>query len=397
MTAQERSTVRPVDASRALIGAAIALAAFVAFYACARLYDSGRGDFFYLADAFLHGRTWLDHALGAQDVIRIDGRVYVPFGPFPAVALMPLVWLLGPERAAGLQAELDAGLAATAVGLGWWLAGRAGVERVAHRVLLVALLGFSTPVLWITTRGGVWHTGQLMATILTLAALVELFGHRRPVLLGLLGGAAFLCRAPLGFALPFYAWAAWDGAAGSRWRAAGLVALGAVPSIAFFFWYNALRFGTPLESGYALAVLPPFLEAQREQGLFSMSHLPMNLDDLLTRLPRRVDQFPYFQPDGFGMSILVTSPGLLLAFLAPRGRMTVALALTALVVIAPSLLYYGGGWLQYGYRYALDSIPFVFALVALAVARRGLPIAGVVLIGLGILVDAGGVYWAYRL
>ena len=23
-------------------------------------FDAGRGDFFYLADAFLHGRTWLD-------------------------------------------------------------------------------------------------------------------------------------------------------------------------------------------------------------------------------------------------------------------------------------------------------------------------------------------------
>ena len=25
-----------------------------------REFDAGRGDFFYLADAFLHGRTWLD-------------------------------------------------------------------------------------------------------------------------------------------------------------------------------------------------------------------------------------------------------------------------------------------------------------------------------------------------
>ena len=77
--------------------------------------------------------------------------------------------------------------------------------------------------------------------------------------------------------------------------------------------------------------------------------------------------------------------------------MTVGLALTAAAVLLPSLLYYGGGWLQYGYRYALDSIPFVMALVGLAVARRGLPIWGKVLIAFGVAVNALGVYWAYNL
>ncbi len=77
--------------------------------------------------------------------------------------------------------------------------------------------------------------------------------------------------------------------------------------------------------------------------------------------------------------------------------MTIALGLTALAVLIPSLLYYGGGWLQYGYRYALDSIPFVMAIVGLAVARRGLPWWGKVLIVIGMVVNLLGVYWAYNL
>jgi hypothetical protein len=98
------------------------------------------------------------------------------------------------------------------------------------------------------------------------------------------------------------------------------------------------------------------------------------------------------------MSILLTSPGLLLALRADwRSRMAIALGLTAVAVLVPSLLYYGGGWLQYGYRYALDSIPFVMALVGLAVARRGLPVWGKVLIVFGVAVNALGVYWAYNL
>ena len=51
-----------------------------------------------------------------------------------------------------------------------------GVQRVWDRFWLVALLGFSTQIWWVTTRGGVWHTGHLIATMLTLGCLIELWG-----------------------------------------------------------------------------------------------------------------------------------------------------------------------------------------------------------------------------
>src|SRR5262249_56472014 len=108
----------------------------------------------------------------------------------------------------------------------------------------------------------------------------------------------------------------------------------------------------------------------RRQGLFSTSHLEMNINYLFLSLPRAISEFPYFQPDGFGMSIFLTSPGLLYAIRAPwrESRSWWLLGAAALVLI-PTLLYYGGGWLQYGYRYALDSIPFIWALAVLAAAR----------------------------
>ena len=43
----------------------------------------------------------------------------------------------------------------------------------------------------------------------------------------------------------------------------------------------------------------------------------------------------------------------------------------AVAVLIPTLLYYGGGWLQYGYRYFLDSVPFVDGVV-----RLGAPFTG---------------------
>ena len=58
----------------------------------------------------------------------------------------------------------------------WWLLGRIGVARLVDRLWLAVLFGFSTQILWVTTRGGVWHTGHLVATILTFACLIELSG-----------------------------------------------------------------------------------------------------------------------------------------------------------------------------------------------------------------------------
>ena len=299
---------------------------------------------------------------------------------------MPLVALMGRATADQIEPVIDAILAAGGVGLCWMLLGRIGVARLVDRLWLTLLFGFSTQILWVTTRGGVWHTGHLVATILTFACLVELYGRQRAWLVGLLAGVAFLTRAPLAFAVPFYALMLEPrtahraggrrglrraGAGSTRWRAWVCLRSGCCrrssPSS-----YNQARFGTPLERGYALASLPPFLEAQRAIGLFSLAHVPMNLDYFLLHLPRPIASPPFFQPDGLGMSVLLTSPGLLFATQADWRRPRAWWLLgAAIAVLIPTLLYYGGGWLQYGYRYFLNSVPFVIALCGLAAVHRG--------------------------
>jgi hypothetical protein len=64
-------------------------------------------------------------------------------------------------------------------------------------------------------------------------------------------------------------------------------------------------------------------------------------------------------------------------------------------VLIPTLLYYGGGWLQYGYRYFLDSVPFVMALCGLAAVRRDrVSWPWRMAIAFGVVVMAFGVYFA---
>jgi len=389
-----------------VVATALVVVSFLIFLLSARTFDAGRPDLFYLADAFLHGRVTIP-PLGPWDVVpAADGKVYVPFGPFPSIVMVPLVWIIGPLQADRWQPIVNSVIAAADVGLAFWLAARAGVTGLGTRLWIATLLGFSTAIWWVTTRGGVWHTGHLIATFLTLCALIETFGRRRPLLLGLLGGAAFLTRAPLAFALPFYAlvlgrrpgYAAWWQPQSWPVRSWILLGVGVLPSIAFFLWYDWVRFGSPFESGYGLATLPDWLAALRAEGLFSLSHVGMNIDYLFLHRPNLIPEFPFFRPDGFGLSIVLTSPGLALAIRAPwRNGLAWALAVTALLVLIPSLLYYGGGWLQYGYRYALDSIPFVLALCALAAARRGLGWGWRLAITFGVVVNLAGVYWAFHI
>ena len=121
-----------------------------------------------------------------------------------------------------------------------------------------------------------------------------------------------------------------------------------------------------------MATLPAFLEYNRAFGLFSLAHVPMNLDYFLLHLPTVIPDFPYLRPDGLSLSVLITSPGLLFATQADwRRPRSWWLAGATIAVLIPTLLYYGGGWLQYGYRYFLDSVPFVIALCGLAAVRKG--------------------------
>jgi hypothetical protein len=60
-------------------------------------------------------------------------------------------------------------------------------------------------------------------------------------------------------------------------------------------------------------------------------------------------------------------------------------------------MYYGVGWVQFGYRYALDFMPFLWLLIAIALRRHRLdiyhPTTPLWLIVAGTLVNLWGAYW----
>ena len=84
---------------------------------------------------------------------------------------------------------------------------------------------------------------------------------------------------------------------------------------------------------------------------------------------------PIALPVDIGTSVLLSAPGLLLALFAirrrPVARLTLGAGLTVLVIVVFNLAHFSQGWVQWGYRFSLDFIPFLLPLVALGAGRVG--------------------------
>ncbi len=131
---------------------------------------------------------------------------------------------------------------------------------------------------------------------------------------------------------------------------------------AFMACYNYSRFGDIFELGYRYKRLENLLaQTIEEHGTFSFAYLGTNLYYALLDIPQRRSELPFVIMDGWGLSMLIST----LAW----ERIIQAAALAIGLVALPSLLYYNTGYLQAGYRYALDFIPFL--LIPMAARMRG--------------------------
>jgi hypothetical protein len=136
-------------------------------------------------------------------------------------------------------------------------------------------------------------------------------------------------------------------------------------------WFNWVRFGSPLQAGYAISYLPqPGLDPRRALGLFSVLQIPENLRLAVLAPFDTMGKFPYLTANPYGLSMLLVSPALLTALWAGfKERSAQLMWIAAALVAVPVFLYYGGGYIQYGFRYSLDFTPFLVVLVAMGSSR----------------------------
>jgi hypothetical protein len=366
--------------------------AFLAILLGSGLIATKYNNYVLLADAFLHGRVWIDEPQAGIDALAFGGRYYIIEAPLPAVLLLPFVAIWG---FAANQSLLAAALGGIAIGAAWTIGSRLGLSDATNAWLCGFML-LGTDLYWCAMLGDVWFIAHVAAVAFTLLALAELLGRRRAWIVALCAVAAFESRFVLVMAVPVYALLLALDRASNEERRKVLVsfALTLLPFAFLWVGYNEARWGLPYDIGYSNWYHQDPI-GERTGSPFQLQYVKFELYSFFVLLPAFFPKWPYVVPTILGIALTWTSPGLALAFLARAPRpLVLALWAVTLAIFIASILYYANGATQFGMRHALDFEPFLLVLMALGV-RRGMPAWGAVACGYSIAFGVWGA-WFWR-
>jgi hypothetical protein len=270
---------------------------------------------------------------------------------------------------------------------------------------LTALFAAGTPHWYAAGTGSVSFLAHICAVTGLTAALWLAVEDRPGWGVGLAMGWAMLSRPTLILATPAVVALMLDSpdeeesatlAVATPWTRLAGYGLAALLAIAFLLAYNQARFANPLEFGYRWlqSQAPHLRERLATWGQFHWHYLPENLRVALLGLPILRSRPPFIWPDPNGLSVFVVTPTLFWLVQAVRkDRVVVALWASIVLVNVPLLLYHNTGWVQFGYRFALDWLPLAFMLLAIGLARIT-PLVRATIV-LAWLVNLWGVVWWY--
>lgn len=329
-----------------------------------------------LAQSFLQGvLSTANPPYNGSDYALFEGKYFWPLGPFPAVILIPFVFIFQNFRQSFIQFPLNV--------LNFFLLFKIArrLDLTPHRALLLATFFiFGSIYTQNAAIPGSWYYAHIVATTLILLAILEFLGKKRYLLIGLLIGLATTTRFTLIFTSVFFLFDLLKRPVNAK-----NVLKFTLPIVSALFIlgiYNYLRFHNFLESGYNLQLIYWQAELRRNEGLFSLKHIPVNIYYMLFAGPQpvldgpsHILKPPYIKYEAHGLSMFFLSPILFLLFKAKLSEKIVKYSLaTIAVMLVPILTYYGIGYEQVGYRYALDFFPFVFLILAPAVKTSSLKI-----------------------
>ncbi|NTU66312.1 MAG: hypothetical protein HGB08_00085 [Candidatus Moranbacteria bacterium] len=346
------------------------LVVFVLDYA-----PGGEHQFSFLAESFLKGKLYFLSQPGSwHDAVFFSGNYYWPLGPFPAVLLMPFVYVFDLMGRFFYQGYLQFFLVIM-VFMGCFKISRRISYSKSDSIYLAYAFCFSSVFLGVALVPSGWQFAQVVATLLLFLSILEFFGKKRYWLLGIIMGLVAATRATAGLGIILFALEIILSKKHLKIKAKDMLRL-SIPfglAIAGLLLYDYFRFGNIFEQGYAYQLLNGELEKARSYGMFSFSHFLSNIYYSFLSMPSPVFKdstsvliYPFIQANPWGMSIFLTSPYLLTVFFLKNNDKLSKILLIAIFFIAfPIMMYYGIGWYQFGYRYALDFMPFLFLLFML--------------------------------
>lgn len=337
--------------------------------------------FTYLARSFLQGKLYFTELPNLHDVAPFNGKYYWPSGPLPAILLIPLVKLFDIFDLFFYQGYLEFFIT---LSIFYLLFRIARTLRYTSTDSLYLAFAFSagSVYLYIALLTNSYFYAQALTVLLLLLAIHESLTKKRYWLIGLCLGAILMTRVTAAIGVIFFILMSITSDKKYTNKIIELTQLIIPMFIAFILLllYNYLRFQNILESGYNLQLVSNFFERARSYGLLSLVHLPGNLYYFLLGHPlpvfrddvSHVLRPPYITADPWGMSIFITSPYYIYLFFGSyRDRLMKILWVTVVAIAIPIFLYYGIGYIQFGYRYSLDFLPFLFLLLLIVLRQMG--------------------------
>ncbi len=337
-----------------------------------------------MANALLRGRLDIPDPAMTYDLARYNGRWYMTWGVLAAFVHIPLQMFVGGRYVPALYTSLLFG-SFSVVAL-WWTLERVRKDwfpgtQVWQPVAYAFLYAFGSMQYYLSTVGSIWQVNQVVSTFFGVLGTAMILKKKRSIgdywISSVWYGVASLGRPTVGLLiiipLCLFIHELWEKKSGIIvWKKGLAIFVPILASVLIVFGYNAIRFGNPLETGHRYLAEAPDLAAKRERfGMLSFSYFPANAWHMIIAPPKfSWDGRVKMDIDLMGNSIFFLSPILLFAlgtlFWIRSGcsylPIVVALWTGIVVTAALSLLYYNTGWVQFGYRYALD---FSFLLVIL--------------------------------
>lgn len=327
-----------------------------------------------LAQSFLKGT--LDIQPGIQyfplgDMAFFNNKYYLYFGPLPSLLLLPAVILFGPSFPQNSLTIL-AGF------LSFFIVVKISQKlklRSNNSLWIAAFYAFGTIYSFLTLVNITAFQVQAIGNFFMLLSLHEFVNKKRYFLIGLFLALAMAVRLNLAGGSVFFIATILSEKASWGKKLDSIVLL-AFPILVFavcLLFYNFARFQKFFETGYQFNITLPHTanyQAAKEFGVFSLNHIPINLyyflfkgPDLLREAISGLPKFPFLKADEWGLSIVFTSPLLLLAFIQDQIKKYLSEIIAIIFISIPIFTYYGVGFSQFGYRYAFDFYPFLLLIL----------------------------------
>ena len=314
------------------------------------------------ACAWLNGRLDLEKDYPWLELAIYEGKYYVSFPPFPSLVLLPFAAVLGtntPDHWISLGFSIIGIIYAIRL-----YRAITGTYEMAEQYVLFLFLG--NGYLFIALQGGwVWYMAQTMCFTFSLMSLFYAANKHIGRAFAFLA-CAFGCRPMVVAYIPLVLMLGTEKASVKTWIRKGYRLIPACMIIGFYLMLNAARFDNPFEFGHNH--LPEFVRST--EGQFSLNYATKNFNQLF-RLPPTGGEHGMLIYDTYDcMAFWLIDPiivSFMVTWLYALTRKRKAYGLSLIIVPATTCVHLMivcchktmGGY-QFGNRYIVDMLPYVF-------------------------------------